>query len=246
MRLRFSSLSISSILKGFSPEFAGLILVAQPVVQTVVSPFAGRLSDMIEPRIVASIGMTLTAAGLFAFVFLSAATPLWSIVAVLLVLGLGYALFSSPNTNAIMSSVERRHYGVASSMVATMRAIGQLASIAIVMMIFSIVIGRVEVTPDVYPQFLASVQIAFLVLGVLNVFGIFASYARGKIRKPEMDPADLRTKSEKGLILFPAHQDLLKVFAGHFHVRYVHHRCYGDFCLPIKPEGFKSPWHLIG
>lgn len=174
--------------KGFSPEFAGLILVAQPAVQTVVSPFAGRLSDRIEPRIVASVGMTLTAAGLFAFVFLSATTPLSSIVAALLVLGLGYALFSSPNTNAIMSSVDRRHYGVASSMVATMRAIGQLASIAIVMMIFSIVIGRVEVTPDVYPQFLASVQIAFLVLGILNVFGIFASYARGKIRKPETDP----------------------------------------------------------
>ncbi len=173
--------------KGFSPEIAGLILVAQPAVQTIVSPFAGRLSDRIEPRVVASIGMTLTAAGLFAFVFLSAATPLWSIVAVLLVLGLGYALFSSPNTNAIMSSVDRRHYGVASSMVATMRAIGQLASIAIVMMIFSIVIGRVQVTPDIYPQFLASVQIAFLVLCILNVFGIFASYARGKIRRPEMD-----------------------------------------------------------
>ena len=101
--------------------------------------------------------MTLTAAGLLSFAFLSTGTPLWSIVAVLLVLGLGYALFSSPNTNAIMSSVQRRHFGIASSMVATMRALGQLASIAIVMMIFSLVIGRVQVTPDVYPQFLESV-----------------------------------------------------------------------------------------
>jgi EmrB/QacA subfamily drug resistance transporter len=174
--------------KGFSPEVAGLILVAQPAVQTIVSPFAGRLSDRIEPRIVSSIGMTITAGGLFAFVFLSAATPLWSIVVVLLVLGLGYALFSSPNTNAIISSVDRRHYGVASSMVATMRAIGQLASIAIVMMIFSLVIGRVQITPDVYQEFLASVRISFLVLCILNVFGIFASYARGEIRKPEQDP----------------------------------------------------------
>ncbi len=175
--------------KGFSPEFAGLILVAQPAVQTIISPFAGRLSDRIEPRVVASVGMTLTAAGLLSFAFLSAGTPLWSIVAVLLVLGLGYALFSSPNTNAIMSSVERRHIGVASSMVATMRAIGQLASIAIAMMIFSLVIGRVQVTPDVYPQFLESVQIAFLVMGILNVFGIFASYARGKIREAESYPS---------------------------------------------------------
>jgi len=175
--------------KGFSPEFSGLILVAQPAVQTIVSPFAGRLSDRIEPRVVASVGMILTAAGLLSFAFLSTGTPLWSIVAMLLVLGLGYALFSSPNTNAIMSSVQRRHFGIASSMVATMRALGQLASIAIVMMIFSLVIGRVQVTPNVYPQFLESVQISFLVLGILNVFGIFASYARGKIREAEFSPS---------------------------------------------------------
>lgn len=170
--------------KWFSPEFAGLILVAHPAVQTIVSPFAGRLSDRIEPRVVASAGMTLTAAGLLSFAFLSAGTPLWSIVTVLLVLGLGYALFSSPNTNAIMSSVHQHHFGIASSMVATMRAIGQLASIAIVMIIFSLVIGRVQVTPDVYPQFLVSVQISFLVLSILNVLGIFARYARGKFARP--------------------------------------------------------------
>jgi MFS family permease len=126
--------------------------------------------------------MALTAAGLLAFSFLTPETPIWSIVALLLILGLGYALFASPNTNAIMSSVDRRHYGVASSMVATMRAIGQLMSMAIAMMVFSVVMGPVQVVPEVYPQFLTSVRLVFLILGVLGIIGIYASYARGKIR----------------------------------------------------------------
>ena len=175
--------------KGLGPETAGLILVAQPVVQVIFSPSAGRLSDRIEPRIIACIGMALTAAGLLAFSFLTPETPIWSIVALLLILGLGYALFSSPNTNAIMSSVDRRHYGVASSMVATMRAIGQLMSMAIAMMVFSVVMGPVQVVPEVFPQFLNSVRLVFFILGVLGILGIYASYARGKIRgdNPVMD-----------------------------------------------------------
>jgi len=169
-------------IKMLGPETAGLILIAQPVVQVIFSPSAGRLSDRIEPRMIASIGMALTAAGLLTLSLLAPETPVWSIVALLLILGLGYALFSSPNTNAIMSSVDRRHYGVASSMVATMRALGQLMSMAIAMMIFSVVMGRVQVVPGVYPEFLTSVRLIFLVLGILAILGIYASYARGKIR----------------------------------------------------------------
>jgi EmrB/QacA subfamily drug resistance transporter len=170
--------------KGLSPETAGLILVAQPFVQTMLSPAAGHLSDRIEPRVVASVGMALTAAGLILFSFLAEDTAILFIVPVLFLMGSGYALFSSPNTNAIMSSVSSLYYGVASSMVATMRAIGQLTSMAIAMMIFSLVMGRVEVTPEVYPRFLDSVRIVFLILFILSLFGIFASLARGKIRNP--------------------------------------------------------------
>lgn len=168
--------------RGLSPAAAGLILVAQPAVQMIFSPLAGRLSDRIEPRVVASGGMALGAAALAVLVFLTETTPLWFVVAVLILLGLGYALFSSPNTNAIMSSVPPRHYGAASSMVATMRALGQLTSLAIAMMVFSLVIGRVQVTPEVYPLFLASMQVIFLILAALCTFGVFASYARGSIR----------------------------------------------------------------
>ncbi len=166
--------------KGFTPEHAGLILIAQPVVQATISPVAGKLSDIIEPRIVASAGMTLTAVGLFLLIFLTETTPLWYLVFVLLMLGAGFGLFSSPNTNAIMSSVEKRFYGVASGMNGTMRLLGQMLSMGIAMMIFALVIGPVEITPEYYPEFVLSLHYAFILFTVLCVIGIFASLVRGK------------------------------------------------------------------
>ncbi len=170
--------------KGLSPLHAGFVLVAQPAVQTVFSPWAGKLSDRIEAQVVASIGMGITAIGLFLLAYsIDFDTSLLSIVGVLALLGLGFAFFSSPNTNAIMSSVEKRYYGVASGMVGTMRSVGMMTSMAIAMTALSIFMGRVQVTPEVYPQFLEAVTAILSVFVVLCIFGVFASLARGKVRR---------------------------------------------------------------
>ena len=108
--------------------------------QAIFSPFAGKLSDKIEPRIIASIGMMITTIGLYSLIFLNEKTFLEFIIASLILLGFGFALFSSPNTNAIMSSVERKFYGVASAILATMRSIGQTFSMGISTLIFTIYI----------------------------------------------------------------------------------------------------------
>jgi len=169
-------------IKGVGPRNAGLILVAQPIVQAILSPFAGRLSDRIEPRIVASIGMVSSAAGLLLLSFLRETTPFAFIIASLILLGFGYALFSSPNTNAVMSSVEKRSYGVASGILGTMRQVGGMFSMGITMVIFSLFIGEVQITPSYYPAFLKSMKVAFAFFTALSFGGIFASLARGKVR----------------------------------------------------------------
>ncbi|MGV7929993.1 MAG: MFS transporter [Spirochaetota bacterium] len=169
-------------IKAMSPESAGIILVAQPAVMALLSPLAGSLSDRIEPRVVASIGMALTTLGLSSFIFLDVGTPLGLIVAGLVVLGFGFALFSSPNTNAVMSSVESRHYGVASGTLGTMRLTGQMFSMGIAMLIFALIMGRVPITPQHYGQFLASARVAFSIFTALCFAGIFMSLARGKVR----------------------------------------------------------------
>jgi EmrB/QacA subfamily drug resistance transporter len=169
--------------KGFSPEHAGLILIVQPAAMAVVSPIAGRLSDRMDPQIVASAGMAFTALGLFLLVFLTESTSLWYMLACLVVLGVGLGLFSSPNTNAIMSAVEKRYYGVASGMNGTVRLVGQMLSMGVAMMLFSLIIGRVEITPEYYPQFIRSLQYAFILFTILCLLGIAASLKRGK-RQP--------------------------------------------------------------
>lgn len=168
--------------RGLDAQTAGLILIAQPVVQTLVSPVAGHLSDSIEPRVLATAGMACSTLGLGILIFISGTTPIIVILFGLVILGFGYGLFSSPNTNAIMSSVGSEHLGIASGMVSTMRAIGQMLSLAIAMLVFSAIIGSVQITPDVYPQLQISVTIAFTVFTLLGIVGIWTSYARGTMR----------------------------------------------------------------
>lgn len=169
-------------IKKLTPENAGLVLVSQPIVQAFFSPYAGKLSDRIEPRVVASIGMALTTMGLSLFIFLNEETSLGFIVTSLIVLGIGFALFSSPNTNAVMSSVENRFYGVASGTIGTMRMLGMVLSMGITVLIFSIYIGKVQITSEYYPLFLRCVRMTFTFLAILCFWGILASLARGDVR----------------------------------------------------------------
>ncbi len=169
-------------IKGFTPQHAGLILVAQPVIMAVFSPSAGRLSDTIEPRVVASIGMGFATVGLFLFTFLGKDSPLGFILSGLVLLGFGFALFSSPNTNAVMSSIDKRFYGVGSATLGTMRLTGQMLSMGTAMVIFTVHIGSARITPENYPLFLTSVKRAFTIFSFLCFGGVFASLARGQVR----------------------------------------------------------------
>jgi len=169
-------------LKGLTPQAAGFVLIAQPAVMALCSPLAGRLSDRVEPRIVASIGMAVIAVGLGSLTTITAETPLWTVTVNLIILGLGFGFFSSPNTNAVMSSVDKRSYGVASATLGTMRLTGQMLSMGTVTILFAVHVGNVTITPPYYPAFLQSTGTAFIIFSGLCVAGIFASLARGNVR----------------------------------------------------------------
>ena len=167
-------------IKGLSPESAGLVLIAQPIVMAVLSPIAGRLSDKTKPRLLAAIGMSITTLGLLLLTFLNQETPTLFILVALVVLGTGFGFFSSPNSNAVMSSVERRHYGVASGTLGTMRTTGQMLSMGITMLLFAVFMGQVQITPELYPLFMKSVHVGFIIFAVLCFGGVFASLARAR------------------------------------------------------------------
>jgi EmrB/QacA subfamily drug resistance transporter len=184
----FLSLYLQFI-RGFPASYAGTILVIQPVVQAAFSSWAGRLSDRIEPGKIASAGMAILAAGLLLLTLIGPDTPVVLLAAVLALLGFGFALFSSPNVNAIMSSVEKKYLGIASGTLGTMRLVGQMLSMGIATMVIALYVGRVQITPDQYGQLLVATKIGFLVFAALSIIGIFFSLSRGALRTENQDPA---------------------------------------------------------
>jgi EmrB/QacA subfamily drug resistance transporter len=167
---------------GLSPQTAGLILVVSSVVTTIFTPIAGRLSDRIEPRLVAAVGMMFLGVALLVLVFSTGEMAMGLIIAALAIYGIGIGLFSSPNTNAVMGSVDRRFLGVASGTLGTMRTSGMMLSMGIVMILFSIYIGDAQITPEYYPAFLTSMRTGFIIFVVLSFGGIFAQLAGIKVR----------------------------------------------------------------
>jgi EmrB/QacA subfamily drug resistance transporter len=114
-----------------SPQVAGLMLISQPVLMAALSEPAGRLSDRIGTRALASGGMMLIAVGLVLLATMSQAASAMRVMIALAVVGLGMAAFSAPNTSAVMGAVERSRLGVAASFLATMRFTGQAVSVAL-------------------------------------------------------------------------------------------------------------------
>lgn len=170
-------------IKGLTPQAAGFILVSQPIIMAIFSPIAGKLSDKREPQLIATVGMSLTTIGLFFLIFITADTSFTYIVLSLFVLGLGYGLFSSPNTNAVMSSVEKKYLGISSSTLSTMRLSGQMLSMGFAMLIFSVVLGQVKINQSNHDALLLSIRIAFILFTVMCFGGIFASHSRGKLSR---------------------------------------------------------------
>ncbi len=168
------------IIKGLDPKSAGLVLVSQPLIQVLFSPWAGRLSDRIEPRYIASAGMGLNAIGLFILAGVSEETTVPIIIMALLFLGFGFALFSSPNTNAVMGSVQKADYGIASGTIATMRQFGMVLSMGITLFLFTIFIGAVEIGSEQASAFIITQRYAFIIFALLCIVGVVISLARGR------------------------------------------------------------------
>lgn len=155
-----------------------MVMISMPVTMAFLSAVAGRLSDRVNPGIVASAGMSVTATGILLLCFITASTPLPRIIGLLVIMGAGFALFSSPNSNAIMSSVEKKNLGLASAVVGTMRMTGQMMAMGISMLLFAIFLGDSAINPVNYNSFLASMKTGLVISAMLCVLGVFASLAR--------------------------------------------------------------------
>lgn len=166
--------------KGLSPANAGMLLVAQPIIMALFAYVSGRMSDRYDSRILASLGMSIIVVGLILLIFINSQTTNPYLITCLVILGIGFGLFSSPNTNAVMSSVSREYLGTASATIATMRLTGQLISMGIATLIIHIYIGETKISATNIPSFISSVKVILGIFAILCFLGVFASIARGK------------------------------------------------------------------
>ena len=173
------SLYLQYILQ-LSPRDAGLVLITQPVIMALVASISGRLSDRYDPRILSSVGMAVIVGGLVMLTLLTEQTHITYLVVNLAIVGFGFGMFSSPNTNAIMGSVDKKYLGIASATVGTMRLTGQMISMGVATLILQLYIGNDPISTHHSAGFLASMRTTFLIFVVLCTLGVFASLARGK------------------------------------------------------------------
>ena len=164
--------------RGLDARHAGLILISQACVQSACSLVSGRLSDRVSPVRLATLGMAISAAGLGGLVLLEIETSFVTVVALLVVLGVGFGIFSSPNTNLIMGSVRREEYGQASAISGTARLTGQAFSMGIAGMALSLRVGDAQLSPALLPAFMQGARVTFIIFFVLCLAGVWASRRR--------------------------------------------------------------------
>jgi len=163
------------VVMGYSSQAAGLIMICQPATMAGLSPVAGRISDKFSPFKISSMGMALCAAGIFIFIFLENDTHIALVLAALVVTGFGFSMFSTPNINAVMSCVKETDYGVASSILATMRSIGNTLSMVIVTAIVNGYMGDIPLADAPADALIKVMRISFSVFSGICAAGVFIS-----------------------------------------------------------------------
>ncbi len=154
---------------------SGLILIITPVIMAIMAPNAGKLSDRIHPQKLAAVGIGIAAIALAILSFLNGDTPLYIVILAMILQGIGMGLFSSPNMNAIMSSVPPKYAPTASASQATMRTIGQTMSLGLLTLVFAWVMGSLQLAPEYAAMIVQASQTICLICTVACILAVFAS-----------------------------------------------------------------------
>ncbi len=169
-------------IQGMSPANAGKIMLLQSLMMAIVAPISGRLSDTFEPRIIATIGCLIMACAFGLLQTIGPTTSLSLISTGLITLGIGFGLFTTPNNNAALSSMDKGRLGIGSALLNLARVSGNMLGTGTVLLLVSLFIGHNKIESDKFPALLTVVHLALGMSCFLSICGSWFSYSRGQIR----------------------------------------------------------------
>ena len=161
--------------RGWNAQMAGMILIITPIIMAIMAPNSGKLSDRIHPQKLAAIGMSIATVALLILTFLNGDTPIYFVILAMVLQGIGMGLFSSPNMNAIMSSVPPKDAPTASASQATMRTIGQTMSLGLLTLVFAWVMGSLPLATKYAGMIVQASQTICAICAVACILAVFAS-----------------------------------------------------------------------
>jgi EmrB/QacA subfamily drug resistance transporter len=172
------------------PQTAGLYLIAQPTAMALLSPVSGWLSDRFGSRVLTSLGMLFVTVGLLLFSQLNATSSALDVMSRLAVVGIGFGLFSSANTSAVMGSVKPMKLGVAAGTLGTMRFMGQSIGLALLGTVMATalppqamlaIFAGLSVQGGLgVSEFVRGMSEFFLIASVIGAIGTVTSMLRGR------------------------------------------------------------------
>ena len=185
---------------GYSPEQIGLMMIPAALCMVILGPLSGRLSDRFGWQALTIGGVSLSAAGAFVMGFaLQEQSPVWFVIATMMMQSSGNGIFNSPNNSSIISVVDRSRYGVVSALTQLIRNSANVVSVAVAttIVVSTMATYGVEpkleaVNPEVSTAFVAGLRWAFLAMGCALATGSAISIYRaiGTQRPRTQSPAE--------------------------------------------------------
>ena len=173
-------------IKGLSPLESGQIILAQSLAMALLAPIAGKLSDRLQPRVIATVGCVSVGIGFAMLARLDFSTTTEYVSLSMGLIGIGFGFFSAPNHNAVMSSVPQGEVGVASATISLARVSGNLIGISLVNLLVHLLLGDTLISVERYPQLLQVVQYSMAIGCAFVTAAIVLSATRGRLKSPAL------------------------------------------------------------
>ena len=127
---------------GYNVQQVGFLLAVVPIALGITAPISGTLSDRLGSRPISVLGLVVTILGYLALSTLQTDTTAVGFMLRYVLIGIGVGLFQSPNNAAMMGTAPRERLGVASSLLAITRSLGQTVGIAVLGAIWAALVFR--------------------------------------------------------------------------------------------------------